>query len=112
MIAKVSGFVLQKGVRMGIDCLAGFQGKGRGGRGSLGRVRAGRRMGRGGGAVVMYVILFSFGGYIFLILLRNSCGIVFFNRFLEMLRRKSKLLPIFSYEEIRNFCVYANSEII
>ena len=33
MIAKVSGFVLQKGVRMGIDCLAGFQGKGRGGEG-------------------------------------------------------------------------------
>ena len=69
-------------------------------------------MGRGGGAGVMYVILFSFGDNVFLILLRNSCGIVFFNRFLRMLRRKSKLLPILSYEEIRNFCVYANSEMI
>ena len=61
------GLVLQKRVRMGINCLAGFQGKGKGGegRGSLGKVRVGRRMGRGGGEVVIYVILFSFGVNIF-----------------------------------------------
>ena len=103
-----------------VECelLSGFQGKGREGKGREGEGEGGeengerRRMGRGGGEVVIYVILFSFGVNIFLILLRNSCGILFFNRFLRILRRKSKLLPIFSYNEITISCIYANSEMI